>query len=203
MSMSVLIGMTVYLLALINPASKIFLLSSMDPPYTWKRLVSVSLHSTLVAFLILTVLAVAGNLLLHKVFRIELYSLQVAGGIVLLTVGFNAVQKGRFYENAALRNVSDISVVPLAAPLIAGPGTIVATIHYVSQHGVAPTLAALSVALTANLLIMLSSLAVGHFLERINATGPLIRITGLIVMAVAIQMVLNGGTTWLQVVFPP
>ena len=46
---------------------------------------------------------------------------------------------------------------------------------------------------------MLFSARIGEVLERAHATGPLIRITGLIVAAVAVQMVLDGLGKWICV----
>ena len=187
---------TLYFLALINPASKIFLLSTMQPAYTGKELWNVSLRSTLVAFCMLFVLAATGKFLLVNIFHVQMYSLNVAGGIILFIIGLTAVGKGRFFEETALKKVSEISVVPLASPLIAGPGTITAAIYYASRQGFVLTMACISLALFINFVIMLSSLLIGNGLERINATGPLIKITGLIVSAVATQMVFSGVQEW-------
>ena len=195
---SLFIGTTAYFLALINPASKIFVLSTIEPPFRWKQLFGVALRSTAVAFLILALLTTVGDAMLRVVFHVEIYSLQVAGGIILFIIGLVAVRKGRFYEETALQKVSDISVVPLAAPLIAGPGTITAAISLSSTQGVSITLLCVSAALAINFLLMLTSLQLGHALEKINATGPLIRITGLIVTAVAAQMFFSGLSTWLH-----
>ncbi|MCX5770896.1 MAG: MarC family protein [Candidatus Hydrogenedentes bacterium] len=200
MDLETIIESSAYFLALINPASKIFLLSTMDPPYTRRQLWNVSVRSTLVALAILIVLIGAGSFLFHAVFRVEIYSLTIAGGVVLFTVGLRAVQKGRFYEESEMRGEPDITVVPLAAPLIAGPGTIAAAISFSTIYGAAETLLYVSLALLVNLLLMMTSRSVGRFLERFNATGPLIRITGLIVMAVAVQMIFTGITTWVQTI---
>ncbi len=54
----------------------------------------------------------------------------------------------------------------------------------------------LSLALLANLALMLLARRIGGLLERLHATGPLIRITGLVVAAVAVQMILNGLAEW-------
>ena len=147
--------------------------------------------------MILALLTSLGNFLLATVFHVHIYSLNIAGGIVLFIVGLTAVRKGRFYEEAVLQNVPDISIVPLAAPLIAGPGTIAAAISFSSVCGIPHTLLCISLALILNLLIMLTSLHIGYALEKVNATGPLIRITGLIVTAVAVQMILSGCAEWL------
>jgi len=202
MTLAEFVEMAAYLLALINPASKIFVLSTMQPPYTWRALRSVSLKSTLAAFVILCVLTIGGNAVLHTIFNVEIFSLNVAGGIVLFIVGLTAVQQGRFYDARLYRRTSDISIVPLAAPLIAGPGTITATLSFSAQRGVALTIAALSCALAANLVCMIFSLAIGRALNRVNATGPLVRITGLVVCAVAVQMIFNGLSAWLAQALP-
>ena len=192
---------TVYFLAIINPPTKILLLASMDPPYGRRELVSVSVKSTFAAFMILISLGVAGNALLTKFFRIDLYSLAIAGGLVLLLTGLKAVREGRFYEKKAFESVPDLSIVPLAAPLIAGPGTIAISISTVATNGSVFTVIVIACALVINLVFMLLSRYIGSFLDRIHVIGPLIRISGLIVMAMAVQMMLSGAGQWLQIVF--
>lgn len=202
MDVDVFVQTSLYFLALINPPSKVFLLSSMDPPYSRAELLKVSVTATSVALVILLVLSGIGHFLLHEVFRVEMYSLQVAGGIVLFIIGLTAVRKGRFYEQD-FHGATDISIVPLAAPLIAGPGTITAAISFAATQGIAVTMISLAVALAVNFLVMLMSLWIGRILERLHAFGPLIRITGLIVTAVAVQMTLSGLSQWLGPILSP
>ena len=189
---------SLYFLALVNPASKILILSSLQREYSKKELRAISVRSTLVAALIILLLTLAGNFLLEKVFHIELYSLKIAGGAILFLVGLMAVRKGQFYEETPEKRQDNFSVVPIAAPLIAGPATITGAISFASEHGIVATLLSVGIALGANLLFMLFSPAIGKGLERIHATGPLIRITGLIVSAVAVQLVLGGLESWVR-----
>ena len=198
MTLKLLIESSLYFLALINPASKIFLLSSMDPPLTWKELLALSLKSNIAALFILYVMTGLGSFLLKVVFQVDLYSLKVAGGIVLFIIGLTAVRQGRFYEKNTRDTHTDISIVPLAAPLIAGPGTMTAAIAYSSSNGEMVTLLSLTLALFVNFLVMLGSRGIGNVLERSSATGPLIRITGLVVAAVAVQMILGGLSEWMH-----
>lgn len=193
-----IIRSSLYFLALINPASKIFLLGSHQPSFSRKEITAIAIRSTIVAFLILIILAWAGNYILLSIFQVKLYSLRAAGSVVLFLVGLSAVRNGRFYEESAMQSISDISIVPLAAPLIAGPGTITAAISYSSIFGFWTTALCLSIALVANLITMLTARHIGVFLEKVNAIGPLVRITGLIVMAVAVQMMFTGLTDWLR-----
>jgi multiple antibiotic resistance protein len=197
MSIDTFVQTSLYFLALINPASKVLILSSVQPPYSKQELLEVSTRATLAALLILILLSAVGHFLLKVVFQVEIYSLQVAGGIVLFIIGLTAVRKGRFYEQDPQTPSIDISIVPLAAPLIAGPGTITAAISFSSTHGVSITILSLITAVMINFFIMLSSLWIGKTLERFRVFGPLIRITGLIVAAVAVQMVLTGLSQWL------
>lgn len=193
-----IISSILYFLALINPASKVFLLCSIDPRPSRRDLVLLAVKSTLVAFVILIMVTAVGAPLLKNVFHVELYSLKVAGGIVLFLVGLSAVQRGRFHESAQRGKPDDLSIVPLGAPLIAGPGTITAAISFSSEQGFVLASIAMTVALGLNFLIMLMAFPIGKQLERIHATGPLVRITGLIVAAVAAQIVFDGLNEWLQ-----
>ncbi len=192
------VQMSLYFLALINPASKVFLLSSVKPPYPRKALIDISARATFTAFLILVSLSTIGQFVLKMVFQVDIYSLQIAGGIVLFIVGLTAIRKGSFYELDLHGNSTDIAIVPLGAPLIAGPGTMAAAISLASKHGAGIITLSLTVALLANFLIMLVSSWLGEILDRAHVLGPLIRITGLIVAAVAVQMVLMGVSEWLS-----
>jgi multiple antibiotic resistance protein len=194
--MAVFLETSLYFLALINPASKVLILSSAEPAYSRKQLFNISAKSTFIALVILLTLACAGYFVLKKIFHVEIYSLQVAGGIILFLIGLTAVRKGRFYEQD-ISGGEDISIVPLAAPLIAGPGTITAAISFSSTAGIETTVLSLTVAVMANFVIMLMSLWLGKILKKLHLIGPLIRITGLVVAAVAVQMILTGLAQWI------
>ena len=187
---------SLYLLALLNPASKVMFLSSYDPPLDRRRIFELAWKSSLAALVILVVLAGAGEWVLTKIFRVEMYSLRITGGLVVFMIGWSAVREGRFHPKSESpgmpENFTDISLVPLAAPLIAGPGTIAAAISGTAEFGLFSTSLALMLAIGINFIIMLFSPAINSFLGKIHALGPLIRLTGLIIAAVALQMIITG-----------
>ena len=187
---------TLYLLALLNPVSKVMFLSSYDPPLNRKHIFELAWKSSLAALVILILLAGAGDLLLMRIFRVELYSLRITGGLIVFMIGLVAVREGRFHSKTESpgmpENFTDISLVPLAAPLIAGPGTIAAAISGTAEFGLVSTSLSLATAIGINFVIMLFSPFINRFLGRVHALGPLIRLTGLIIAAVAMQMMITG-----------
>ena len=152
------------------------------------------------AFLILAGSGIGGKVILENVFKVELYALQLSGGLVLLFSGLAAVQKGVFYHASDEQHpsIDELSVVPLAAPLIAGPGTIAATISFSIQFGFLSTLLALTPALLINLAAMYASRSISKILEFLVFVGPVIRLTGLVVMAMAMQMMLTGIASFIK-----
>lgn len=196
MAMRELLASTLYMLALINPVSKVLILSMLPKDAQTIAIAKISLRASGIALAILLVLAAAGNFILSTIFHVQLYSLQVAGGLILLYIGFNALTKGVFFEIDAKESIADISVVPLASPLIAGPATITAAITFSVEHGFLEACIAVTLAVIINLIIMLSSRRLGGFLLSHNVMGALIRVTGLVVATIAVQMILSGLSTW-------
>ena len=78
---------TVYLLALLNPASKVLFLSTYEPSLTSKQVFELSWKSSLAALGILVSFAIIGQFVLKDIFRIDMYSLKITGGFVLFFVG--------------------------------------------------------------------------------------------------------------------
>ena len=139
---AVFISALITLLALVNPIQKIFLMTSLQDQLSDKELKYVSLKSSLTAFVILIFFLLLGNVIFSYVFRIELYSFRVTCGIVLVYSGWNALQKGVLITMNKGMRIQDISSVPIAIPMIAGPGTITAVVTFPAQYGTLVTVAA-------------------------------------------------------------
>jgi len=184
-----------YFLAIINPVSKIFFLSGYEPKLNFRQVRELAWKSSAAAFLMLVAFSLVGKSILEKVFRIDPCALKITGGIVVFFIGWTAIREGKFFqqqENSMRNDFNELSIVPLAAPLIAGPGMITITISSTIEFGFVTTTVAVALALAANFFFMLSSLSIENLLHRTHLMGPLIRLTGLLVAAVAVQMVLTG-----------
>ena len=190
--MNTLLDCTLAFLALINPVSKIFVISTLSAKTADREIRFVAMKACLVAIGILLLFALLGNPLLKYVFRVDIYSFKIAGGLVLLLRGFNALNKGLFFEIEAHQRLEDLSIVPLASPMIAGPAAITASVSFPAIYGLPTTMFSMMCAVFVTLIVMVLSKTIGNVLTKFNIMGALIRITGLIVATIGIQMVLNG-----------
>lgn len=188
-----------YLLALINPISKVSILSALPQGELKEPFARLAAKSTLAAAGILIGAMIVGDFILRSVFRVDLYSLRLAGGVVVFLMGLNALRHGRFFEREPDTKIDSLALVPLACPMIAGPATIAACIGLRTQDEALHAMAAILLALGANHVIMLFSQAIGRALTRFNLLGAIIRITGLIVMTIGTQMALDGIAGWMAV----
>jgi multiple antibiotic resistance protein len=187
------------LLALINPVQKIFLINSLQERLTDKELRYISIKSSITAFIILLFFLFLGNVIFTYVFRIQLYSFRVTCGMVLLYSGWVALQKGVLINIGNDVRIQDISSVPIAIPMIAGPGTITATVTFPAQYGALVTVLAVFAALLVNLIIMLFAKNIGRVMIKLNVMSPFIRIIGLIIATIGIQMIFDGGVEFLKI----
>ena len=197
MEMELLLGSFVALLALINPIQKIFLITSLQDHFSDSDLRYLSSKSTLTALIILIFFLFLGHVIFNYIFHIQLYAFQVTCGVVLFYNGINGLQKGAFLQIDQNVKLSDISAVPIAMPMIAGPATITAVVTFPAHYGKITTILAIILALTVNLLFMFFARNIGKLFSRFNLMNALIRITGLIVATIGVQMVFTGITNFI------
>ncbi len=154
-----------------------------------------AVRGTLIAFIILGVFLYFGQWLLG-VMRIEMLSFQIAGGIVLFLFALTMV----FGHSAGTESPADpghdVAVFPLAMPSIATPGALLSVVVITDNNRFSilqetATCAVLALVLVLALLLMLWS---DRLLKLIGPSGAniLSRVMGLILSAVAVQMVYSA-----------
>ena len=190
----------VTMLALVNPVQKIFVMLSLDSQLSERDRRYVALKSNLVAAIILLLFLALGNAIFTYVFNINLYAFRITCGFVLLYNGFIALQEGILIKIDPQTRLNDVSAVPIAMPMIAGPGTITAAVTLPNQDGTVVTIIAILAVIATNTFIMLHSRYLGGFLNRFNLMSPLIRILGLIIATIGVQMCFNGIKEFLDVI---
>lgn len=192
LSFNLIINCFIAMIALVNPFQKVFVVTSLQKQFDIKSTRFISVKATITALLILLIFLFSGQAILHDVFRIEIYAFQVTCGVVLFYNGLNGLQKGTFINIEKQLSLREISAVPIALPMIAGPATITAAVTFPADYGHIATIIAIVLSLGINLIFMIYAEQIGKFLERFNLLNPLVRIFGLIVATIGTQMVLNG-----------
>ncbi|HUL58571.1 MAG TPA: MarC family protein [Anaeromyxobacteraceae bacterium] len=161
-----------------------------------------ALRASATAGLVLLVFSLAGAWI-FKVLGISIGAFKVAGGVVLLLLALDMIRtqpsKTRITEGemAAGAEKEDVAVVPLGMPLLAGPGSIATAIVLMARarsgpwwHAV-PVLAAIAVTAVATFLILAGAARVERLLGR-TGLAILERAAGLLLVAIAIQFILDG-----------
>jgi multiple antibiotic resistance protein len=192
MDVKLLVSSFVALFALVNPFHKILIVTSLQNQFDDKQLRYLSVKSSTTAFVILIFFLFLGELIFNYVFHIQLYAFKVACGVILFYNGVEGLQKGAFLKIEKNIKIDDILTVPIAIPMIAGPATITAAVTFPSHYGRLNTIIAIFIALVLNLVLMLYAKQIGKVLTRLNIMNALIRITGLIVATIGLQMVFDG-----------
>jgi len=200
MEFRILISGLVAFFALVNPVHKILVITSLQDQFDGKQLRYLSIKSSLTAFVILIFFLFLGELIFNYVFHIQLYAFKVTCGVVLFYNGIDGLQKGAFLKMDKNIKIDDILTVPIAMPMIAGPATITAAVTFPSHYGRFITILAIFLALALNLVFMLYAKQIGKFLLRLNILNALIRITGLIVATIGLQLVFDGIANFIGII---
>jgi len=162
---------------------------------------SMALRATFIAAIILLIFALFGQQLLGAL-HIELNSFRIAGGLMLFFIAFDMVfekrtqrREERAEKIAATPEIEDVSVFPMAMPMLAGPGAIAAIMLLMNEaEGLAQSLEVLA-ALAAVLVITAASLVAAGPLIRLlgdKVEAVITRLLGVLLAALAAQYVIDG-----------
>jgi multiple antibiotic resistance protein len=182
----------VTLLVIMNPPGAVPIFLGLTASLTHTQRQVAALRASLVALGVIAAFAVFGQQILTYL-HISLPALQGAGGLLLLLVALQLLvgQESGVNSDAGV----NVALVPLGTPILAGPGAIVATMLAVrAANGVAGFLA-VAVGLVAALLIVWLFLRFAgqvHRLLRDSGTMLVTRIAGLLLSAIAVQMIANS-----------
>jgi multiple antibiotic resistance protein len=162
---------------------------------------SMAIRAVVIATFILLIFALWGKQVLG-VLGIQLDSFRIAGGIMLFLIAMDMVfekrtqrREDRAQKIAETPEVEDVSVFPMAMPMIAGPGSIATVMLLMARAEGFPERLAVIGALAAVLVLMMGALlAAGPLMkllgQRIEAV--ITRLLGVLLAALAAQFVIDG-----------
>jgi multiple antibiotic resistance protein len=167
-----------------------------------KRRKRMAAKASLTCFIVLTAFAIAGRLI-FRMFGITLPAFEIAGGLILLLIGIDMLEAKRSptqestdeTEEAAAKE--DAGIVPLGIPMLAGPGAISSVMVLVGQAPghwqMVAILGSIAVTALASFLVLNGA---DRLRKLLGETGIriLVRIMGLLLVALAMQFFVNGLT---------
>jgi multiple antibiotic resistance protein len=190
----------VTLLVVVDPPGLAPIFAALTRGYPEKRKRETAIRATVLGATILLVFALVGTALLEAL-GIGLPAFRIAGGLLLFLLALDMI----FASSTGLRSKTvreqedesyqqDVSVFPLAIPLLAGPGSITTVLLYTGERS-ATELALFVAVLLSVLLLTLASLLLAPLIMRLlGETGAnvLSRVLGVLLAALGVQFVLDG-----------
>ena len=181
--------------AIMNPIANvpIFLAMVQDADIDMKK--RIAKKSTLIAFLIVLVFVVLGKFI-FELFGLTIPAFKITGGILIFYVGFEMLQSKKsaikHLENPSIDE--NIAVSPLAIPILAGPGTIVTAMNYVTKSEYIHIVIVIAVfafmCLLTYLFFRMSDKIVKVF--GTNVISVIGKIMGLIIAIIGTDMIIEG-----------
>lgn len=182
---------------IINPIghAPLFYVMTLDDTIPFRR--RIALKSSLYTFLILLVSLLLGNSLL-RFFGISLDDLRIAGGFLVAATAWNMLHNSSSItesEHSAAEDKEDISLTPLATPILSGPGAMSLAIGMLSYGSSPYHYAGYVAGFAAVSFITWLSFRFSESLIQIlsvNALGALNRILGFFIMAIGVDLIMTG-----------
>jgi multiple antibiotic resistance protein len=140
-----------------------------------------------VALGLMFVFIFAGKQILD-VFRITLQDFQIGGGLLLLLIGLKLVNGGHLVSE---HDEAAAGVIPIACPLLVGPGAITTGLVFVQLYGLLMTFGAVLLAFLATFIVLMAASEINRILGR-TGTNILTRIMGILLAAIAVQLMRSG-----------
>jgi multiple antibiotic resistance protein len=192
---------TIAMLAIMNPFYTFPSFLAATSGYPPQMLESISKRTSIYAFLLLTFFLISGELI-FTLFGFTLGAFKVGGGILLFLIGLNMIfeknstkQERVEATESDIEERDDIALVPLAIPMLAGPGTITTVLvlkakaeSFIYESAV---LIAIAIGSFLSYLAYRNSKKIHYLLGEMGVLA-IVKIMGLIIIAVSIQTISNG-----------
>ena len=189
----------VTLLVIVDPPGMVPVFLALTGTLPAKERVRAGTQAVLLALGVIVIFAVAGQTLLDYL-HVQLPALQGAGGLLLVLVALQLLT-GTTDEPSEQGSTTNVALVPLGTPLLAGPGAIVATMLFVQRaDGVNDYtvigLGILAVMITVWLVLRFS----GGIVKLLRPGGieVLTRIAGLLLAAIAVQLIADAVAAFVE-----
>lgn len=186
MDFSSILEATIALFIIVDPVGGIPLMMGIVEGLDREKRSRVFGTATLVTFILLLAFSVIGQHLL-ALFSISINSFKIAGGLLLLALAMRIL----IYNKATEASPEDMGAVPIAFPLLAGPGAITATIVTLQTSGYE---AAVGSVLIVSLLTWITLLFIDPIYRLLGKTGSVVinKVMAVFIASIAVKFITSG-----------
>ncbi|MEW6294913.1 MAG: MarC family protein [Candidatus Diapherotrites archaeon] len=192
------VSVLVSLFVVVDVIANVPIFIALTERYTKKERNSIAFKAMLIAFIVLMLMVFAGQQIFDYL-KINLYSFQIAGGIILFIIAiemlFGFKTRTEYSEKELEEEKENITVTPLAVPLHTGPAAITTGIVFFNSANTTELQVAFVIAAIAVYVISLIILLKSEILLKVfKSVGLKVfsRIMGLILASIAVQFVVDG-----------
>ena len=181
-------------IAVVEPGSNIAIYLSLTEGMNREEKRHIIGKAMKISFLVLAFFAITGQLV-FSFFNITISAFQIAGGILLVDVALKMLHPSK--DEYSREELEDVAVVPLAFPLTAGPGSITTVMLLMSQASGLFEWPFVFVAILVSVLLSYIGMTYADRLAAKLGTEGLhvvTKIMAIIVLAIAVQFLINGVT---------
>jgi len=199
MTEAALVSFIAALFSMMNPIGNLGVFAGMTSSRTEQQARHAALICAIAVAITLLIVTWSGDLLL-RLFGVSVDALRIAGGVIVFLIGLRMLFNNKEHsstpeENQDAQSHDSIGVVPLAIPIVAGPGTMATVLVAAQQDGSVLSKMEISVVVVvaAALTGVLFSFA-GPLAEKMGASGMgvVTRVMGLILTTIATTMLMTG-----------
>lgn len=155
-------------------------------------------RATIMAFLTLIVFTVSGQFL-FTFFGISTNGFRIAGGVIIFTIGFDMLQakytKVKLKDEEVKTYANDISITPLAIPMLCGPGAIANGLMLMDDARTIPMkcvlIGTIALVYIITYLILRASTRLNRYMGE-TGNNVMMRLMGLILMVIAVECFVSG-----------
>jgi multiple antibiotic resistance protein len=181
--------------AIMNPIANVPIFLSLVQGADENTKKRIALKSTITAFIIVTAFVILGKFI-FELFGITIPAFKITGGILIFFVGFEMLQsKKSTVKHLSNTNIDEnIAISPLAIPILAGPGTIVTAMNFVTNSGlihISIVIAVFALMIILTYIFFLLSDKLVALLGN-NVISVIGKIMGLIIAIIGANMVIEG-----------
>ncbi|MGJ3188855.1 MarC family protein [Paenarthrobacter nitroguajacolicus] len=199
MDLQLLASVIVTLFVIMDPPGTVPIFMSLTAQMSAKDRNRSAFQALLVATGVIVVFAIFGQSILNYM-HISLAALQGAGGLLLVLIALQLLTGSTSGEENAAK-YKNVAFVPLGTPLMAGPGAIVAVMVFVQQSTQLAEYLAVGLGIAVVLASLYLAMRFAGVVQRVlgeNGVELVTRIAGLLLSAIAVQMIADSVTAFVK-----